>query len=116
MVLLVIAKGWLQPRCLQQRVSDDEVYSETVCSCEKGVKVLLSADLEISPRYIVEFEKRQSYNVMFNIFLLRKNSGRDVFGKDCCWKKPLLLVVSEEEAWEPRSLGWKGDLLFILYC
>lgn len=55
MVLLVTVKGWLQPKCLQQRGSDDEVYSEIVCSCEKGVKVLLSADLEISPRYIVEF-------------------------------------------------------------
>ena len=55
MVLLVIVKGWLQPKCFQQRGSDDEVYSEIVCSCEKGVKVLLSADLEISPRYVVGF-------------------------------------------------------------
>ena len=74
-VLLVIAKGCLQPKYLQQRGSDDEVYSEIVRSCEKGVKVLLSADLEISPRYIVEFEKRQSYNIMFNIFLLKKKVG-----------------------------------------
>lgn len=72
MVLLVIAKCCLQPKCLQQRGSDDEVYSEIVRSCERGVKVLLSADLEIFPRYIVEFEKRQSYNIMLIYSYLEK--------------------------------------------
>lgn len=35
-----------------------------------------------------------------------------VYGKDCFSKKPLPLVVSE--VWGTRSLGWEGDLLFIL--
>lgn len=32
------------------------------------------------------------------IYSYLEKSGRDVFGKDCFWKKPLPLVVSEEEA------------------